>query len=149
MIGAGLGLPPAPRVEQKSLGCSPLWASVAIGCRMAKTVIVQLTDDIDGGDADETVAFALDNKSYEIDVSKKNANALRKVLAPYIERARSGGRQSASGRARRSPSSASGPTMFSQLDEKAKQRFRKWAGMPNARRIADSRVQGWIDAGRP
>ena len=29
---------------------------------MAKTVIVKLTDDIDGGDADETVRFALDGK---------------------------------------------------------------------------------------
>ena len=27
---------------------------------MAKTVIVKLTDDIDGGDADETVFFELD-----------------------------------------------------------------------------------------
>ena len=36
---------------------------------MAKTVIVKLTDDIDGGDAEETVYFSLDGKSYEIDVN--------------------------------------------------------------------------------
>jgi hypothetical protein len=29
---------------------------------MAKTVIVKLTDDIDGDDADETVPFALDGR---------------------------------------------------------------------------------------
>ena len=34
---------------------------------MAKTVIVKLTDDIDGGDADETIQVALDGKTYEVD----------------------------------------------------------------------------------
>ena len=45
---------------------------------MAKTVIVKLTDDIDGGDADETIQFALDGKSYEIDLSSANASKSRK-----------------------------------------------------------------------
>ena len=44
---------------------------------MAKTVIVKLTDDIDGGDADETIRFSLDDRSYEIDVSAGNAARLR------------------------------------------------------------------------
>ena len=43
---------------------------------MAKTVIVRLTDDIDGGDADETVYFSLDGTAYEIDLSTTNADAL-------------------------------------------------------------------------
>ena len=47
---------------------------------MAKTVIVKLTDDLDGGDADETVQFALDGKSYEIDLSSANASKFRDVL---------------------------------------------------------------------
>ena len=55
---------------------------------MAKTVIVKLTDDIDGGDADETVQFALDGKSYEIDLSAANATKLRDALRPYIEKGR-------------------------------------------------------------
>ncbi|HEX3812127.1 MAG TPA: Lsr2 family protein [Mycobacteriales bacterium] len=54
---------------------------------MAKRVV--LVDDIDGGDADETVAFALDGESYEIDLSKKNAAALRQLLAEYVAAARS------------------------------------------------------------
>ena len=42
---------------------------------MAQTIVVKLVDDMDGGDADETVAFGLDGKSYEIELSKKNAAA--------------------------------------------------------------------------
>jgi hypothetical protein len=40
---------------------------------MAKRTIHMLIDDIDGGDADETVKFAVDGVQYEIDLSKKNA----------------------------------------------------------------------------
>lgn len=50
---------------------------------MAQRVVVTLSDDIDGGAAAETVTFALDGKSYEIDLNPSNAK-LRKVLAPYM-----------------------------------------------------------------
>jgi Lsr2 len=52
---------------------------------MAKTVIVKLTDDMDGGDADETIQFALDGQSYEIDLSTAHASELRQAFKPYIE----------------------------------------------------------------
>ena len=55
---------------------------------MAKTVIVKLIDDLDGGDADETVSFALDGRSYEIDVSVANVARLRDALKPFVEKAR-------------------------------------------------------------
>lgn len=55
---------------------------------MAQQVKVVLVDDLDGGKADETVAFALDGTSYEIDLSNKNAAKLRDVLAPYVGAAR-------------------------------------------------------------
>ena len=51
---------------------------------MAKQIIHKLVDDLDGGDADETVKFALDGIQYEIDLSKKNAAKLREVIAPYL-----------------------------------------------------------------
>lgn len=51
---------------------------------MAKQIIHKLVDDIDGGDADETIKFALDGIQYEIDLSKKNAAKLRDVFAPYV-----------------------------------------------------------------
>ncbi|MFF0435204.1 Lsr2 family protein [Streptomyces sp. NPDC004327] len=51
---------------------------------MAQRVVVTLFDDIDGGEAAETVAFGLDGKTYEIDLNPANAEKLRKALAPYL-----------------------------------------------------------------
>ena len=51
---------------------------------MAQRVVVTLSDDIDGGEAAETVAFGLDGKMYEIDLNAANAKKLRKTLAPYL-----------------------------------------------------------------
>src|SRR2546430_1837353 len=55
---------------------------------MAQRVEVVLEDDIDGSPADETVRFAYDGRQYEIDLSSKNAQALRSTLGKYIEHAR-------------------------------------------------------------
>jgi hypothetical protein len=51
---------------------------------MAKRVQVIHTDDIDGSEAAETIAFALDGINYSIDVSSENAKKLRDAFAPYI-----------------------------------------------------------------
>lgn len=51
---------------------------------MVKQIIHKLVDDLDGGDADETVKFALDGVQYEIDLSNKNAEKLRDAFAPYV-----------------------------------------------------------------
>ncbi|MFJ4920744.1 Lsr2 family protein [Streptomyces sp. NPDC088725] len=51
---------------------------------MAQRVVVTLSDDMDGGDAAETVTFGVDGKSYEIDLNPANAKKLRKALAPYM-----------------------------------------------------------------
>jgi hypothetical protein len=55
---------------------------------MAQRVEVILEDDIDGSPAGETVRFALNGTSYEIDLSSENALALRSSLGRYIEHAR-------------------------------------------------------------
>ncbi|WP_326698845.1 Lsr2 family protein [Streptomyces sp. NBC_01754] len=55
---------------------------------MAQRVVVTLSDDIDGGEATETVAFALDGKSYEIDLNAANAKKLRGALTPYMSAGR-------------------------------------------------------------
>lgn len=61
---------------------------------MAQKTQVILIDDISGGDAAETISFALDGVSYEIDLSADNAAALRESLAEWIGAARRvGGRQ--------------------------------------------------------
>lgn len=75
---------------------------------MAQRVNIVLEDDIDGGDATETVMFGLDGVTYEIDLSDKNAARLRDSLTKYVASAR----RTAS-RSRRSASSrrgTSGPT---------------------------------------
>ncbi len=59
---------------------------------MTRKVQVQLLDDIDGGRADETVSFALDGASYEIDLSAKHAEKLRGSLAKFIAKSRRVGR---------------------------------------------------------
>jgi hypothetical protein len=51
---------------------------------MAKRVIQELIDDLDGKSADESVTFGIDGVQYSIDLSKKNAEKLRAVLKPYI-----------------------------------------------------------------
>lgn len=55
---------------------------------MATITNVTLVDDIDGTPAAETVRFAVDDKSYEIDLSETNAKELREALAGYVESAR-------------------------------------------------------------
>jgi hypothetical protein len=62
-------------------GTAELWK----GTSMAKRTVHMLIDDLDGGEADETVRFAIDGVEYEIDLSTKNATKLRDALSTYIE----------------------------------------------------------------
>ena len=58
-------------------------------------VTVTMIDDLDGGRATETIAFALGGTNYQIDLSKRNADGLRRALKPYIEAGRRAKRTSA------------------------------------------------------
>jgi hypothetical protein len=77
---------------------------------MAQKVQTLFIDDIDGGEAEGTVRFGLDGTEYEIDLSAKNAEALRKALAQYVSAARraSGSAARRPGRSGRKTASASG-----------------------------------------
>jgi hypothetical protein len=55
---------------------------------VARREIVVLEDDLDGGNADESVKFALDGIAYEIDLNSKNASKLRDAFAPFVKVAR-------------------------------------------------------------
>src|SRR5690554_883986 len=70
------------------------------GREMARKVQYLLIDDLDGGAAEETVSFALDGVSYEVDLSKDNAEQLRNSLAHYIGSARKVGGRRGRGRGR-------------------------------------------------
>jgi len=67
---------------------------------MAQKVHITLEDDLDGGDAAETVAFGLDGRSYEIDLNAKNAKALREALARYVAAGRRAGGRTAGAKRR-------------------------------------------------
>jgi hypothetical protein len=61
---------------------------------VAQQVVIKLEDDLDGGDANETLTFGLDGVSYEIDLSDAHAAELRDELAAYVAAARRvGGRK--------------------------------------------------------
>lgn len=95
---------------------------------MAQKVQVLLLDDVDGGQAEETVMFGLDGTSYEIDLSSKNAKALRDTLAKYVGAGRKVGR--ASGRAaapRRSSGNSGGGTVPARVDREQNAAIRDWA----------------------
>jgi Lsr2 len=55
---------------------------------MAQRAQVIFTDDLDGSEAARTATFALQGVACEVDLSKKNADKLAKLLEPYIAAAR-------------------------------------------------------------
>ena len=85
---------------------------------MAKQTTVILVDDLDGSEAAEQVEFAVDGKSYEIDLSAENSAKLRDVLAPFISAARR-----RSGRRTTSPAAPARPAS----DREHNQAIREWA----------------------
>jgi hypothetical protein len=62
---------------------------------MAQKVTVQVIDDLDGSIITDgsggTIAFTVEGKSYEIDLSADNTEKLYSALEPFIEKARSVG----------------------------------------------------------
>lgn len=73
---------------------------------MAQKVQTLFIDDIDGGEAEGTVRFALDGSEYEIDLSAKHSDELRDALRNYIAHARKvGGGARRGARGARKPSS--------------------------------------------
>jgi hypothetical protein len=89
---------------------------------MAQKHIVQLIDDLDGGEAAETVPFSLDGSHYEIDLSKKNAARLRDALAVYVASARRAGRSSTRG-----PVGGARRGRPARTDREQTQAIREWA----------------------
>jgi hypothetical protein len=86
---------------------------------MAQKVQVVLIDDIDGGEAKETVTFGLDGATYEIDLSDRNAAQLRDALAHWVGNARR-----VSGRSSRPTGRRGGGSSSSSTDTTA---VRAWA----------------------
>ena len=88
---------------------------------MAQQVITKLVDDVDGTEikkGGETVRFAVDGVSYEIDLNDKNAKRLRESLSVYMEH----GRRVSTRRAGSGPSAPKARTDKTQLSA-----MRQWA----------------------
>jgi Lsr2 len=65
---------------------------------MAQKIVVEKTDDTTGKPADETVIFGIDGREFEIDLTAKNAAALRKAFDMYVKHGRRvGGRRARGG----------------------------------------------------
>ncbi len=88
---------------------------------MAQIQEIRLVDDLDGNEADETVEFGIDGKTYEIDLSKVNADKLREHLAEFVGSAR----RLSGGRGRRP--AAAGPARRPSIDREQNQAIREWA----------------------
>jgi hypothetical protein len=72
---------------------------------MAREVIEQLVDDLDGSEATESVSFGLDGVTFEIDLNGQHADELRAAFETYVRAARrvggGSGRRTRSGRSAR------------------------------------------------
>ncbi|MGY4718670.1 histone-like nucleoid-structuring protein Lsr2 [Naumannella cuiyingiana] len=101
---------------------------------MAQRVQVILEDDIDGGEAAETLRFGLDGVDYEIDLSEKNAGKLRDALAPWVAHGRRTG-----GRRRTGRSTASSGSRNSRAGE-----IREWAQAQGMKVSARGRISAEI-----
>lgn len=55
---------------------------------MAQKVQTLFIDDIDGGEAEGTVRFALDGTEYEIDLNAQHTEELRSAIGKYVTHAR-------------------------------------------------------------
>ncbi|MBB5157451.1 histone-like nucleoid-structuring protein Lsr2 [Saccharopolyspora phatthalungensis] len=55
---------------------------------MAEKTMVEFVDDIDGSPAQQTITFALDGVTYEIDLNARHAQHLRSVLEHHTKHGR-------------------------------------------------------------
>jgi hypothetical protein len=97
---------------------------------MAQRTTVTLVDDLDHGNAAQTVEFGVDGATYEIDLSDGNAAKLRDALADYITHARRLGRRGRASRAATRPASSaasSRPSVRASVDREQNQAIREWA----------------------
>jgi hypothetical protein len=93
---------------------------------MAQQVDVRYVDDLDGSAASGTVSFALDGRSYEIDLSDDNAARLRDSLAAFVAAARRAG--SATGRrGRGTRAAADSPAAPARTSREETAAIRTWA----------------------
>lgn len=70
---------------------------------MARKIIEEITDDLDGSSDADTIQFSYGGTDYEIDLGERNQKRLDDALAPFIDAARRVGRSSGSKKASGGP----------------------------------------------
>jgi hypothetical protein len=113
---------------------------------MAQRVQVELVDDINGEEAQETVRFGVDGTEYEIDLTTENAEKLRSSLSEYVDKGR---KAKAGRRGQTGQNSPSASTTNSKREET--QKIRQWAQdnghNPSSRgRITQSIIDAYNEA---
>ncbi|GAA0591634.1 Lsr2 family protein [Kutzneria viridogrisea] len=88
---------------------------------MAQKTVVHLIDDLDGGEADESLTFGLDGIEYAMDLSSENVTKLRDLLAPFV----AAGRRVGGRKARSAGPVKTGASAVS--DRALNQAIREWA----------------------
>ncbi|MBY8855761.1 Lsr2 family protein [Nocardia sp. CA2R105] len=109
---------------------------------MAKKVTVSLIDDVDGESiADETIEFAIDGVSYEIDLSTTNAAKLRDGLETWVASAR---RVSGRRRSGKAAVNAGAPKSRVSMDREQSAAIREWARRKGHKVSARGRISAEI-----
>lgn len=121
---------------------------------MAQKVNVILVDDLDEGEADETVTFGLDGVQYEIDLSTANATELRNGMDKFIEAARRISGRKIRTASTAGTSSAGRGSASQELTGAERGHLRAWAAQNGIHvaergRIAAKVVSDWRAAGSP
>lgn len=111
---------------------------------MAKKVTVSLIDDVDGESiADETIEFAIDGVSYEIDLSSSNASKLRDELEQWVDHAR---RVSGRRRVKAAVAASTGGSKGrAPMDREQSRARREWARRNGFKVSARGRISAEID----
>jgi hypothetical protein len=119
---------------------------------VAREVIEKLIDDLDGSEATETVAFGLDGATYEIDLTKRNAAAMRKALDRYVKAARKSTPSRAPSRRSTAPATRATKSKPKSSRDYDLAHLREWAGansvtVPSRGRIPRTVVEQYKAAG--
>ncbi|KQO02131.1 nucleoid-associated protein Lsr2 [Arthrobacter sp. Leaf234] len=115
---------------------------------MAQRIQVNLVDDLNGEEAQETVRFGIDGTDYEIDLTTENAETLRSALSEYVEKGRKAKTNRRGSGGQSGQGSSSSP---SKSKREETQKIRQWAQdnghNPSSRgRITQSIIDAYNDA---
>ncbi|MGO9341536.1 MAG: histone-like nucleoid-structuring protein Lsr2 [Acidimicrobiales bacterium] len=114
--------------------------------------MTQLVDDLDGSNAQVTVALTVDSKRYRVDLSKANYD---EYIAPLVKAARPSkigrpAKKSSTGAktVKRAARKVTKSTAYSKLSAKDQTALRSYLKRTRGR-VSDSEVTGWRSAGKP